>query len=484
MNFFASSSTLDHFSLSDDSFIEIDAVLLNLPRWQAPSHLGRHRPALTLLAGETATLPAVAITPDSVLYVEFGPGLPKISPDGMTLDFFAALPDRDHYLGNVCLSNFDTSLARCVALDIGHLAPASAQIKVRAGPGPLGDPTADWASIIALVVGPAHDLELLKARAFRAIRSRNEIAHFNAVYDHIVYADRARKARGEEETSKSPEAPKNPDQPRRGENVYSYGMRLLGRRLRATPPNFEARLKLKSSGEPLRLASLCAGKAQIEAAIIRAVDSPVELLLVDINDKLLDQAVSFMPSNVKVRLLVQDVNALKLETDYYDVVMCVSGAHHVIELEKLWQGVRNGLRQDGELWLIGEQIGPNGNRLAPPDYAAANRAFQSIPKKFRLNAYSGQIDSTVPNADCSEATYEGIRSENIQPTLSRFFSPIDVYTRNCFLWRLLNQTYSDNYDLSSDDDVAVVRQLVAAEITHFMSGGTPTELHAAYRPLG
>ena len=108
----------------------------------------------------------------------------------------------------------------------------------------------------------------------------------------------------------------------------------------------------------------------------------------------------------------------------------------------------------------------------------------TAPERFRLNAYSEQIDSTVPNADCSEATYEGIRSENIQPTLSRIFSPVDVYTRNCFLWRLLNQTYSDNYDLSSDDDVAVVRQLVAAEITHFMNGGTPTELHAAYRPLG
>lgn len=51
----------------------------------------------------------------------------------------------------------------------------------------------------------------------------------------------------------------------------------------------------------------------------------------------------------------------------------------------------------------------------------------------------------------------------------------------CFLWRLVDATYVDNFDLGRADDVAWVRHLVVDEVVHWARGGRATELHGIYR---
>ena len=65
--------------------------------------------------------------------------------------------------------------------------------------------------------------------------------------------------------------------------------------------------------------------------------------------------------------------------------------------------------------------------------------------------------------------------------LEAHFVPEHVYKRNAFLWRLVDATYSDNFDLRRDDDLRALRSLVVAEAVHWATGGRSTELHGVYR---
>jgi hypothetical protein len=58
---------------------------------------------------------------------------------------------------------------------------------------------------------------------------------------------------------------------------------------------------------------------------------------------------------------------------------------------------------------------------------------------------------------------------------------VQVYRRNCFLWRLVDLAYADNYDLANADDIAWIHRAVDAELAHYRAGGHPTELHGVYR---
>ena len=179
--------------------------------------------------------------------------------------------------------------------------------------------------------------------------------------------------------------------------------------------------------------------------------------------------------------MLADVNQVRPFGEKFDVVMCISGLHHVVELEQVFSFVGQVLEDDGEFWSIGEAVGRRGNRLFEEDYTAANQLFRSLPPRLRRNRLSGKVDENLPNVDYSEATFEGIRSDEIEPLLAARFEPLHVYRRNCFLWRMVDLAYTDNYRLDSDEDLAIIHSLVDAELAHFNRLGSPTELHGAYR---
>ena len=182
--------------------------------------------------------------------------------------------------------------------------------------------------------------------------------------------------------------------------------------------------------------------------------------------------------------MLGDVNAISAEQFgnlTFDVAMFVSGLHHVVEIEHVLQTVTELLVPNGEFWIIGEVIGRNGNQLWPEALDAANRIFSRLPERFRHNSSTGKVDSSVPEIDFSANSFEGIRSEEIESLLLRYLDPVEMWRRNCFLWRLVNVAYFPNYDLNSQEDRYIVLSLVAAEYNLWKSGGRPTESHSIFR---
>jgi SAM-dependent methyltransferase len=196
------------------------------------------------------------------------------------------------------------------------------------------------------------------------------------------------------------------------------------------------------------------------------------------------KAEATLSSVAQTSSVLGDINVISAEQFgnlTFDAAMFVSGLHHVVEIEHVVQTVVELLVPDGEFWIIGEAIGRNGNQLWPEALDAANRIFSSLPERFRRNAFTRKVDSRVPETDFSANSFEGIRSEEIESLLLRYLDPVEMWRRNCFLWRLVNPVYFRNYDLNSEEDRYIVLSLVAAEYNLWKSGGRPTESHSIYR---
>ena len=388
---------------------------------------------------------------------------------------------------------------RCAEIDVGFMSGKSGLFQVRCtveddSPGSGNDALA----IAELCIARSDLMAKARARTFKNLRSRNELAHFSQVYKHKMYSkmqdrlsdavegrDRpVRRLKGaiERQEHNIQELRALDDElPLKDESAYAYAHRLLAGFIGRQPPDFSSRLALKSAERPLRVLSLCCGAARIEAAYSLRVGDRVEWTLLDINRDLLRMAATQFAPSIKVDLVEGDVNCLEPTGEKWDIIMCVSALHHVVELENVIGFCHKSLTENGEFWSVGENIGRNGNRLWPDARIAANLFFRQLPDRLRLNSHTGEIDEEIPDKDYSVGCFEGIRSEEIIDIINSYFVPLDVHIRNCFLWRLVNLAYSDNYDLQDQEDRQWLQQAALHEYQFFTNGGRGTELFGVFR---
>ncbi len=341
-------------------------------------------------------------------------------------------------------------------------------------------------------------LPLFRAQTFRKLRSQNEIDHFSKVYSHSVYSrqqdKQAKEALGGHrpvKTLKSELSSRSGSRnlkswnfppPDEGEVSFSYGNRLLAQNIRQRSPDFDSRLReMASERDKVRILSLCSGAARVEAAMSRSAPQNVSWALLDMNPGLLEMASTQFHDSVDLELFNEDANQLNPVDASWDIIICVSALHHIVELERIFEFIGGSLTDGGEFWSLGENIGRNGNRLWPDALQEGNRVFQQLPDELRINVHTGNVDDVIPDRDFSVGCFEGIRSEDIEGVLANWLSPIDVYRRNCFMWRILDLSYSENYDLSRGDHVRHLQAVVDAELRFYNSGGRATELFGVYR---
>jgi SAM-dependent methyltransferase len=454
--------------------------------WRAPSHLRRYRPALHLQVGDALLLPPLNVKVGDILRARFASGEAAQTAHSLAIAVDAVTAD-----GNRCLFQASVNPHRLTPepeIQVALISlPQSAEhplmLRVRCLDGNGGAPSTGGIVLLELAIGPADEIDLIAARAFRELRIANERQHFSQAYDHPMYVSRAKRTRLGVDALIPSE--RSFGIPGAIENAFDYALARLCRRLHQKAPNFEHRLRtLAERWGRLSILSVGTGQGLVEAALFQAIRCPIEVTIVDVDEELLRRAVQNMPTNVSVaRQIVADANALPQLPNGFDIAICVSGVHHLIELSTFFRNVRDALRESGELWLIGEQIGLNGNRLEEAALARANQIFTRLPERLRRNFYTGRTDASLSNPDQSDATFEGIRSEAIEQELGRFFVPRHVSRRDCILWRMVWPEYVVNYSLQRSEDLEILDWLVEEEVDYFLSGGRPTELHGVYVPL-
>jgi SAM-dependent methyltransferase len=428
--------------------------------------------ALSVPAGSAVLSPELTIGADVAMLCEFAFG-------GAGVSFVSEGPRREL---------LRTEGRSSLTIELDELAGMTGRFEIRA----LSD-----VSIVRWVIGRVDRLNLLCARTHHSRRVDNEKTTFAAVYDHPIYNDRVQsggrgvfeKPRGDRAVRATSDATLESllaapfAAVRDGENAYLYGNRVLTELIALPPPNFSSRLSALYRDRPVRVLSLCSGAAGVERGIIENAGIPVDITLFDINDDLMGRAAATLEGIATISGVTGDVNGISSDQFWgtFDVVLCVSGLHHVVELEHVLKTVAELLDKGGEFWVVGEQIGRDGNRLWPEAYAVGNALFSSLPEVFRRNAHTGAIDAALPTSDFSAATFEGIRSSEIEALLLGWFEPVHLFRRNCFLWRILEQTYFSNYDLANEEHRRTILRLVAAEYNLWKNGGRPTESHSVYR---
>jgi SAM-dependent methyltransferase len=494
------------------------------------------RPCLVLLAGARAVFPAMTLGKQYECLTTFGAGLPDLSHDGLEV----SIEFREEGSGTktrllhetiLCLDRQDPCLER--RLDLAPLADRRGQFIIACDPGPEMDSRGDWLALYELVISPMEELTLRRAWAFASFRQRNELAVFQTTYEHPLYNDgvgrplgllsrlrsralasslcRAgrevvsrirRQIRGTRSDSPAQEHrtvprkeaeqafPASPPAPVAGPrlNVYSYYTSQLMQRLGVENIDFRGRLQRKLSDHPdrpLRIFSLASGAARIEEEMINGLDGRrIELTLTDINPGLLAKAKARFADKARVRTAVMNLNELCLAERSFDIIVCVSALHHVVELERVTAQTAAALVEDGEFWSQGEYVGRNGTRLFEDAYAVADGFFRQLPEKYRVNRTPGcnaAPDQRLPNVDCSITCFEGIRSAEIETIMHRYFLPVQVVKFDCFLWRLFNLAYCDNYDLDDAQDRDIVERAMQLEIEFMRNGGRPTAMWGVYR---
>jgi SAM-dependent methyltransferase len=495
------SNDIENFAIEND-----DSSLVAKPLWVRVERQGAFHLALALSVGQTARGPLMQFYRDMSMSCELSSTVDEKNAEGFSFKAFFEPEDGAARItllkAPVNCNNRESNFS----LDLSILRNRRGHLGLQCfSPSGRRDFESKLA-VIKWVAGPTDRISLLTARRHRSRRIKATLKQFNKAYDHPIYASRKADEEGQAAsglslpTKISPGLRPKSEDPitakfllslpsanvAQGENVHQYAHRVLASLIRTPRPNFPKRIRAvhEREGRSVRILSLCSGAAGIERQILVNAACPVEITLFDLNENLMREATAALSSVAQISAVLGDVNAISAEQFgdiAFDIVMFVSGLHHVVEIERVLETVIEVLVPNGEFWIVGEAIGRNGNQLWPEALDAANRIFSRLPERFRRNASTGKVDFTVPEKDFSVNSFEGIRSEEIEPLLLRYFDPLEMYRKNCFLWRLVNPDYFNNYDLNNQEDRYLILSLIAAEYNLWKSGGRPTESHSVYR---
>jgi SAM-dependent methyltransferase len=179
-----------------------------------------------------------------------------------------------------------------------------------------------------------------------------------------------------------------------------------------------------TSPQPPRFVSLAAGNCDLEIELARGLHAQghrFTLDCIDLNPTMLDrgrQAAQDL-GLTELNFLPADLNTWTAAHEY-DAVLASQSLHHVVNLEGLFDQVKQSLRP-GASFLISDMIGRNGHQRWPEALAIVREFWRKLPPSYRFNQQLGYYEEQYENWDCSQEGFEGIRSQDILPLLLENF---------------------------------------------------------------
>lgn len=165
----------------------------------------------------------------------------------------------------------------------------------------------------------------------------------------------------------------------------------------------------------------------------------------------------------------------------YGVVIANQSLHHVVELEHLFDAVKDAIGADGR-FVTADMIGRNGHQRWPEALALIQELWKDLPKEQRYNRLLGRQEDKFLDWDYSISGFEGIRAQDILPLLvERFhfqmFLPfgnlIDPFTDRAFGY---------NFDAKSERDRVFIDRVHACDEEEMLAGRIkPTHMMAVLR---
>lgn len=246
------------------------------------------------------------------------------------------------------------------------------------------------------------------------------------------------------------------------------------------------RIAEKYRDRTIRVVTLGAGNCDLEVEIAKKLvaqgvtNFSIECL--DLNEAMLQRGKQLATKGSVEPYLAftqADINAWR-PAGNYDAVIANHSLHHFLELENLFDKVRDGLRDDG-YFLTHDMIGRNGHMRWPEALEVVDRFWQELPSdSYKYNHLLKRTEASYINFDCSADSFEGIRAQDILPLLMQRFdfelfvpfgNVIDIFVDRCF---------GHNYRLDREWDVRFIDRVQQADEELIGAGRIkPTHMVAA-----
>jgi SAM-dependent methyltransferase len=114
---------------------------------------------------------------------------------------------------------------------------------------------------------------------------------------------------------------------------------------------------------------------------------------------------------------VEDINAIRLPRERYDIVFFHGSLHHIRNVEGVMEEVRAALKPGGLIFLD-EYMGPSRSEWTDAEWGFARSAFDALPAELKNRA---ELAIPLPMDDPSES----IRSSAILPAAKRLFEILE-----------------------------------------------------------
>jgi SAM-dependent methyltransferase len=126
-------------------------------------------------------------------------------------------------------------------------------------------------------------------------------------------------------------------------------------------------------------------------------------------------------------------------------VMAHHSLHHFLDLEKLFDLIKNNLAVKGR-FLTCDMIGRNGHMRWPESLLLVRKIWEKLPRNYKFNNQFKKYDDYFENWDCSTEGFEGIRSQDILPLLVKNFSFEVFYCYGNLIDPFIDRGFGPNYD--------------------------------------
>lgn len=165
-------------------------------------------------------------------------------------------------------------------------------------------------------------------------------------------------------------------------------------------------------------------------------------------------------------------------TKQYTGIMANQSLHHVVNLERLFDEIRDALHPPG-FFIASDVIGRNGHQRWPEALREVHKFWQELPAEYRYNRQLDRYEELYQNWDCSLEGFEGIRAQDVLPRLLErfdfrlfigFANVIDVF---------IDRAFGHNFKADQPWDRSFIDRVHAFDEQSLQDGSlTPTHMLA------
>lgn len=155
-----------------------------------------------------------------------------------------------------------------------------------------------------------------------------------------------------------------------------------------------------------------------------------------------------------IRLTQGDFNTWKPEAPR-GAMMGHHALHHVLDLEHVFSTARAALAPHGK-FLTADIIGRNGHMRWPETLEIIEAIWNFLPQDKKFHHIFKKFNEKYVNFDCSTQGFEGIRAQDILPTMLKNFEFEVFYAYGGITESFINRGFGANYDADKDEDRAFI----------------------------